>query len=92
MAATVVLIEDEVNWDIIREVLYYLEQGGIVMGPKAIEKFKERYQLDPTDLDDKYLEYDFGGEPDIVVDHVIQPDHMAAKAIASAMGWIDTGH
>jgi hypothetical protein len=86
MPATLILVEDEQDWETIRLVLSCLEQGGIIMGPDAIDSFKQRYGLDPTECEEKYIDYDFGGEPDIVVDHVLGSEHMAASAVAAAMG------
>ena len=60
-----------------------------MLGPAAIEAFKEKYGKHPSAAVEevgKYIEYDFGGDPDILIDHVVKANHMAVPAVASAMG------
>ena len=67
MAANVVVIRDEQKWEIIRELLADLCQGGIIIPPEQAERLDENFPGWEDHLD-TYIEYDFGGEPEVTID------------------------
>lgn len=79
MAATVVVIRDEKQWEIVLDVLGQLEQGGIIVHPDKVEQLDENFPGWEDHLD-KYIEYDFGGEAELMVD-VARLDNFAGNTL-----------
>ena len=67
MAAYVVVVRDENEWEIISRVLGELRQGGIIIPPEKVEHLDENFPGWEDHLD-TFIDYDFGGEPDIAID------------------------
>jgi hypothetical protein len=86
MAAYVVVATQE-QWLFLRG----LGEGAIVVSPDAVKQFREKHGCDLPD----WIEYDFGGDPDIFIDLVDDFDEpsdlYAAKAIEAGgsdkMNW-----
>jgi hypothetical protein len=84
MAANVVTIRDEQEWKIIGDFLSELEEGGIVVPPHVAKALDQKLGTDwEHRIDCKYMEYDYGGDPDILIDllHDIELGQMGAEAI-----------
>lgn len=82
MAANVVVITDPAKWEIIREVLCELDEGGIVVGPVAAAAYETKFG---QPIDESYIEdYDFDGA-DIWVDWTDDPalGHRAIHALSA---------
>lgn len=83
MAAIVRIISQQ-DWPVIRAFLDSLEEGAIVISP-----YMHRQMIDDG-LKPKHgrrlLDYDFGGEPDIMLDVVHDLDHSAVEAIRKDLG------
>lgn len=73
-----VRLPSEKEWEILME---YLQDSVILVSPQFAEKLGDKSQ----ELDGLCLPYDFGGEPDIVVDVVTNEQHYAAREILEAM-------
>lgn len=80
MSATVVVIRDEKQWEVIQDLLEQLEQGGILVPPDTVERLDENCPGWEDMLDDKYIDYDFGGEYDVVFD-IARNGNYADKAL-----------
>ena len=79
MAATVVAIRDKEEWDRVIDFLGRLEQGGIVVSPEVCEILDNEHPGWEDGLD-KYIDYDFGGEPQIMID-VAYLDNFAMESL-----------
>ena len=82
MAAYVVLIEDEEEWETIQLLLSRIEGGAILVPPqtcKALRKIHDNLVVD--EFDGELINYDFGGEPDILLDVADKLDHLGILAI-----------
>lgn len=78
MAATIVVIRDEKQWEVVQDLLGQLEQGGIIVPPETVERLDENCPGWEDMIDDKYIDYDFGGEADVLVDIARDQNHAAA--------------
>lgn len=74
-----VRVPSEKEWKILME---YLQGSVILVSPQFAEKLRDKSQ----ELDGLCLSYDFGGEPDIVVDVVTSEQHYAVGDILEALG------
>jgi hypothetical protein len=79
MAATIVVIRDEKKWEVVEELLGDLEEGGIIVPPEEVERLDENFPGWEDHLE-KYMEYDFGGDPNVLVD-VARNDNFAAMTL-----------
>lgn len=84
MAANVVVLTDA-EWTVVSDVLARLGEGGILVPPDGAKKFKEKHGKDVPD--GELIEYDFGGDSDVWVDVMHEPDGLAADAIVADMGY-----
>lgn len=83
MAATIVCPSEEA-WEHIRSFLADLQDGGIVIPPGIGDKIEEQRGFRPEDIEEEFIEYDFGSDADIWIDVVNSPDHYAVDALAAA--------
>lgn len=83
MAATVVVIRDKEEWDRVTDLLGQLEQGGILVSPEACEILDNEHPAWEDSLD-KYIDYDFGGEPQVTID-VAYKDNFAMESLKDAI-------
>lgn len=83
MAATVVAIRDKEEWNRVIDLLGRLEQGGIIVSPEACEILDSEHPGWEDGLD-KYIDYDFGGEPEVMID-VARPDNFAMESLKNAI-------
>ena len=75
-------IVPEKDWKILREYLYADDGGAVVLVPEnSLEKFPKSSAQKLQDHDGDFLDYTFGGEPDIVLDIVTDPQSYAGEAI-----------
>ena len=74
-------IVPEKDWEVISK--YISDQGGIVLVPEhVVEKFPEKQQKQLREIDEcGEADYDFGGEPDTVIDFILSPDSYAAGVL-----------
>ena len=83
MAATVVAIRDKEEWDRVVDLLGQLEQGGIIVSPEACEILDNEHPDWEISLD-KYIDYDFGDEPQVTID-VAFKDNFAMDSLKDAI-------
>ena len=63
------------QWEILREVLFNLEDGGIIVPPKTAEIYKKKFGEDWQEKLDTPIDYDYGGEADCAVDFAHEGSH-----------------
>lgn len=85
MPAHVVVITDPAKWAILRAFLAELEEGAIVIGPDAAAAFEIQAG---QPIEEAMIEYDYGGECDIMLDWDNDPglQHWCYEAIRKAQG------
>ena len=70
------------DWEILREYLYADNGGAVVLVPESsLKKFPESSVQKLQDHDGDFLDYAFGGEPDIVLDIVTDPQSYVGEAV-----------
>lgn len=67
MAAKIVVIRDEKTWNTVNDVLGDLDEGGIIIPPEECARLDENMP-DWEEHLGGLIDYDFGGEPDILID------------------------
>lgn len=80
MAATVVVIRDLAEWEVILNFLGKLEEGGIVVPPAEASQYDASYGAGWETNLDKYVDYDFGGQAEVLVD-VARGDNFAGSTL-----------
>ncbi len=79
--ATLRIVPKE-HWEILREYLYDDDGGALVLVPEHnLEKFPEKSAAILREHDGDFIEYNFGGEPDVVLDVIEHPESYAGEAI-----------
>lgn len=80
MPATVVVIRDAQEWEVISKLLSRLRDGGIIVPPEHAKYLDEQFPGWEEHVEQP-IDYDFGGgEADIFVD-VVGRDNCAASAL-----------
>jgi len=84
MAAKIVSPDEEI-WPVIHDFLTACAEGAIVLAPAARRQLQECVGRDPCELG--IIEYDFGGEPDLMLDvvHDLDGKHFSLDAIREAL-------
>lgn len=83
--ATLKIVPKE-HWEILRKYLCDDDGESPVLLPEDnLKKFSEENAAILREHDGKYIEYDFGGEPDVVLDIIRTPDCYAGRAIMAPL-------
>lgn len=70
------------DWEILRGYLYADDGGAVVLLPEdALKNFPESSVQKFREHDGDFLDYGFGGEPDIMVDVVKDPQIYSGEAL-----------
>lgn len=71
--ATVKIVPKE-HWEILREYIGADDEGAVLLVPEGnLSKFSAVDEQTIREQDGKDIEYDFGGEPDVVIDVLNDP-------------------
>lgn len=80
MVATIILPNPE-EWAVIRPFLESCKRGAVVIPPDVAEELRsDGFSVSPGNLDG----YDYGGEADIIIDVIDDPDHYATEYLQEA--------
>ena len=72
------------DWDVISRFLGDCREGAIVVPPHVADRFKEKYGKEVPEGD--LVEYDYGGEAQILIDVMHGLDHFSARPVREAVG------
>lgn len=84
MAANVVIIRDEQEWEVINRVLVELNEGGIIVPPEECKRLDENIPGWEDEVE-TFIDYDFGGDADVFVD-IARNGNFASDAITEDLG------
>lgn len=83
--ATLKIVPKE-HWGILREYLCDDDGGALIWVPEdGLKEFSGKNAAILRKHDGEPVEYDFGGEPDIILDIIRTPESYAGKAIMACL-------
>lgn len=83
--ATLKIVPKE-HWEILREYLCDDDGGAPVLVPEDnLKVFSEKNATILREHNGKFIEYDFGGEPDIILDIIRTPDSYAGRTVMACL-------